>query len=129
MDPENVQAVEMWPTPSSRKEVQRFLGFANFCRKFIRNFSPAAALLHALTSSKFQFFWIHKLKPPFCSLRSVSSQPWFLSCLICLFSLFICVRLAGVQKRETTISHTPVLFSQRNSLPINRITMLGTVSC
>ncbi|KAK3515731.1 hypothetical protein QTP70_030176, partial [Hemibagrus guttatus] len=39
MDPQKVQAVTDWPTPSSVKEVQRFLGFANFYRKFIKNFS------------------------------------------------------------------------------------------
>ncbi|KAK3518249.1 hypothetical protein QTP70_034616 [Hemibagrus guttatus] len=38
-----------WPSPSSIKEVQRFLGFANFYRKFIRNFSSVAAPLSALT--------------------------------------------------------------------------------
>ncbi|CAL9698545.1 unnamed protein product [Knipowitschia caucasica] len=35
MDPGKVQAVMDWPTPSCRKDVQRFLGFANFYRKFI----------------------------------------------------------------------------------------------
>ncbi|KAK3509828.1 hypothetical protein QTP70_012502 [Hemibagrus guttatus] len=47
--PEKFQAVVDWPSPSSVKEVQRFLGFANFYRKFIRNFSSVAAPLSALT--------------------------------------------------------------------------------
>ena len=46
MDPEKLRAVQEWPT--SRKEVQWFLGFANFYGKFIHNFSSP---LHALTSS------------------------------------------------------------------------------
>ncbi|KAK3520041.1 hypothetical protein QTP70_011913 [Hemibagrus guttatus] len=49
MDPQKVQAVVDWPSPSSVKEVQRFLGFANFYRKCIRNFSSVAAPLSALT--------------------------------------------------------------------------------
>lgn len=57
MDPEKVQGVEKWPTPTSEKEVQRFLGFANFYPKFIRNFSFIAARVHALTSSKSNFTW------------------------------------------------------------------------
>ncbi len=57
MDPEKVRAVQDWPKPMSRKEVQRFSGFANFYRKFICNFSHIAAPLHALTSSKVQFSW------------------------------------------------------------------------
>ena len=36
MDPRKVGAVADWPTPKSVKEVQRFLGFTNFYRKFIR---------------------------------------------------------------------------------------------
>lgn len=57
MDLEKVWAVSDWPTPSSREEVQRFLGFANFYRKFIRNFSSVAALLHELTLPKKGFLW------------------------------------------------------------------------
>ncbi len=36
MDPEKVKAVVEWPSPDSRKALQRFLGFANFYRRFIR---------------------------------------------------------------------------------------------
>lgn len=57
MDPDKVSAVRNWPAPTSRKEVQRFLGFANFYRKFIRNFSSVAAPLHNLTSPKLPFRW------------------------------------------------------------------------
>lgn len=34
--------VEGWPIPRTRKELQRFLGFANFYRRFIRNYSKVA---------------------------------------------------------------------------------------
>ena len=47
MSQEKVQTVIDWPIPSSWKEVQRFLGFANFYWKFITNFSAIAAPLHA----------------------------------------------------------------------------------
>ena len=57
MEPGKVEAVTGWATPSNRKEVQRFLGFANFYRRFIRNFSSVAAPLHALTSSAVRFQW------------------------------------------------------------------------
>ena len=49
MDPGKVQAVVKWPEPTSLKQVQRFLGFANFYRRFIRNFSSVAAPITALT--------------------------------------------------------------------------------
>ncbi|KAK3529054.1 hypothetical protein QTP70_014685 [Hemibagrus guttatus] len=58
MDPQKVQAVVDWPSPSSVKEVQRFFGFANFYRKFIRNFSSVAAPLSALTKGNIAgFHW------------------------------------------------------------------------
>ncbi len=52
VSPDKVKAVVSWPTPDSRKALQRFLGFANFYRRFIRNFSQLAAPLTALTSTK-----------------------------------------------------------------------------
>ena len=39
MDPEKISAILKWRTPESVKEVQSFLGFANFYRKFIEGFS------------------------------------------------------------------------------------------
>jgi len=39
MDPVKVAGVTEWPTPSNRKEVQSFLGFINFYRRFIQGFS------------------------------------------------------------------------------------------
>ena len=55
MDPEKVRAVEQWPTPTDRKALQRFLGFANFYRRFIRNYSSIATPLTRLTSTKVRF--------------------------------------------------------------------------
>ena len=57
MDPAKVSAVTEWATPTSRKHLQRFLGFANFYRRFIRNFSTIASPLHNLTSSNMKFQW------------------------------------------------------------------------
>ena len=57
MDPAKVKAVVEWPTPQSRKDLQRFLGFANFYRRFIRNYSVVAASMTSLTSSSVRFLW------------------------------------------------------------------------
>lgn len=49
LDDQKVRAVLNWPRPHSLKELQRFLGFANFYRRFIRNFSIVAAPLTSMT--------------------------------------------------------------------------------
>jgi hypothetical protein len=38
-----------WPTPKTVKEVQEFMGFANFYRKFIRGYSGISAPITDLT--------------------------------------------------------------------------------
>ncbi len=48
MDDSKVQAVLNWPKPTTVKELQRFLGFANFYQRFIRSFSMVAAPLTSL---------------------------------------------------------------------------------
>uniref|UniRef100_A0A673AT68 Gypsy retrotransposon integrase-like protein 1 n=1 Tax=Sphaeramia orbicularis TaxID=375764 RepID=A0A673AT68_9TELE len=76
MDPDKVSAVRDWPTPTSRKDVQRFLGFANFYRKFIRGFSSVAAPLHVLTSPKSVFRWNPEADAAFVKLkRAFTSAP------------------------------------------------------
>ncbi|KAL0152980.1 hypothetical protein M9458_051733 [Cirrhinus mrigala] len=48
MDEKKVNAVLNWPRPTTLKELQRFLGFSNFYRRFIRQFSSVAAPLTAM---------------------------------------------------------------------------------
>lgn len=75
MDQRKVQAVENWPPPTSINELQRFLGFANFYRKFINNFSkicsPLTSLIKHVANS---LSWnseatnvFNQLKKPFCT--------------------------------------------------------------
>ncbi|XDV50904.1 hypothetical protein PO909_019890 [Leuciscus waleckii] len=70
MDPDKVKAVVEWPNPDSRKALQRFLGFANFYRRFIRNFSQLAAPLTALTSPRTAFRWSEAAETAFSNLKS-----------------------------------------------------------
>ena len=49
MDPAKVDAVLSWPEPETVKEVQSFLGFANFYRRFIKGYSAIAKALSELT--------------------------------------------------------------------------------
>ena len=49
MDPRKVKNILKWQIPRNLKELQSFIGFANFYRRFIQNFSAKARALMALT--------------------------------------------------------------------------------
>jgi hypothetical protein len=49
MDPTKVEAVRNWPVPKTLRDVRGFIGFANFYRRFIKDFSKIARPLHDLT--------------------------------------------------------------------------------
>jgi len=57
VDPANIQAVQIWPTPTSVKEVESFLGFVNYHRDHIQNYAELAAPLYQLTGCKAKFKW------------------------------------------------------------------------
>ena len=69
MDPAKIQAVADWPRPTNRRELQRYLGFANFYRRFIRDYSKVAAPLTALTSVLRSFVWSQGAEEAFLELK------------------------------------------------------------
>ena len=42
MDSEKIKAIQEWPEPTNLKETQSFLGFMNYYRKFIKDYSKIA---------------------------------------------------------------------------------------
>ena len=48
MEPERIESIKNWPEPQSIREIQVFIGFANFYRRFIRNFSAIAGPLTSM---------------------------------------------------------------------------------
>lgn len=52
MDDRKTEAITSWPTPQSIKELQRFLGFGNFYRRFIYQYSTLTASLTSLLKGK-----------------------------------------------------------------------------
>ncbi len=71
MDPDKVCAVINWPVLDSRVALQWFLGFANFYRRFIRDFIRVAALLTSLNSSKTRFSWSGAAQGAFGRLKGL----------------------------------------------------------
>src|SRR6266436_5414500 len=76
MDPTKVRGVMEWPTPTKVKEVQSFLGFVNFYRKFIHNFSNVTHPLYVLTHKTQQWVWGSPKQKAFDALKkAVTSAP------------------------------------------------------
>ena len=48
VDPIKTKAIRTWKTPTKKKEIQSFLGFCNFYRRFIEEFSKIAKPLYQL---------------------------------------------------------------------------------
>jgi hypothetical protein len=57
IDPEKLAAIRDWPTPKNITEVQSFLGFCNFVRKFIRAWSDLSLPLTGLLKKDANFRW------------------------------------------------------------------------
>ena len=75
-DPEKLEKVTTWPTPSSVKSVQQFLGIANYYRRFVRNFAKIAQPLHHLTKQKIPFKWSTEYEVSFTTLKEhLTSAP------------------------------------------------------
>jgi RNase H-like domain found in reverse transcriptase/Reverse transcriptase (RNA-dependent DNA polymerase)/Integrase zinc binding domain/Integrase core domain/Aspartyl protease/Chromo (CHRromatin Organisation MOdifier) domain len=69
MDPHKVEAVLNWETPRNLKDIQAFIGFANFYRRFVRGFSAAAAPLLRLSRKDIPFAWSKECETAFQDLK------------------------------------------------------------
>ena len=102
MDPEKVNAVLNWEIPKSVKDIQCFLGFANFYRRFIHKYSHLCQLLFNLLRKDVPFVWDVACEQVFDSLKKgftsapilrhfnpelrLSSKPMSLIMLLLVFS-------------------------------------------
>ncbi|XP_063585832.1 uncharacterized protein LOC134763205 [Penaeus indicus] len=72
----NVEAIQAYPTPTTRKSLMRFLGMVGFYRRFCSNFSSIATPLTDMTSSKCAFQWTPECAEAFDKLKLfISSEP------------------------------------------------------
>ena len=69
MDPKKIETIKAWNTPTCLKDIQAFLGFANFYRQFIKGFSDIVKPLTALTKKNTLFKWTQTCEEAFLSLK------------------------------------------------------------
>ena len=69
MDDSKVQVIRDWPTPRKVKDVQSFLGFANFYRRFIANYSDMSVPLTRLTRKSIRWEWTPECREAFRLLK------------------------------------------------------------
>ncbi|SLM38653.1 retrotransposon nucleocapsid protein [Lasallia pustulata] len=76
MDPQKVQAVVDWKIPTCVKDIQAFIGFANFYQRFVQAFSKVVAPLIALVRKDVPFEWIEDCQKAFDLLKKqVTTAP------------------------------------------------------
>lgn len=73
MDPTKIEAIKQWDTPTCVQEVRSFVGFCNFYRRFIRNFSKIAGPLNSLTKKNIPFAWTLECEKAFQELKQLTA--------------------------------------------------------
>src|SRR6202044_1522029 len=69
MDPSKIQTIQDWPKPRKVKDVQSFLGFANFYRRFISDYSDIVIPLTHLTCKGVAWNFTDDARKSFVALK------------------------------------------------------------
>lgn len=76
MDPQKIEAIVNWAKPTNLTETQAYVGFANFYRRFIRDFSKISKPLVQLTKKDQPFVWTEACQEAFEALKQhVTTAP------------------------------------------------------
>ena len=73
MDPKRTSTIAEWPVPETIKEIQSFLGFCNFYRRFIHRYSAIAGPMTSLTK-KDRFEWNQEAQESFRLLKQAFQE-------------------------------------------------------
>jgi len=60
IEKKKVDGVLSWPKPKNVKDVRKFLGLANYYRRFIKDFTQVARLINVLTRKDIKWQWESK---------------------------------------------------------------------
>lgn len=77
-DPAKFKAIREYPIPQNADRIKRFVAFANYYRKFVRNFSTLTACLNELTKKNSIFIWTAECQNAFDVIREKLMSPQIL---------------------------------------------------
>jgi len=69
MEKEKVKGVLEWPIPKCIKDIQKFLGLANYYHQFIKGFATVARPLHNLVKKDKKWEWMEREEKAFKELK------------------------------------------------------------
>jgi hypothetical protein len=73
IDPESIVAILNLPPPTSKKEVQAFMGVINFVCRFVPDFSVMFKPIHNLLKQYHSFSWSNDVENSFVGIKKVIS--------------------------------------------------------
>ncbi len=74
-DTKKIEAIKNWETPKSVTEIRSFVGFCQYYRNFVPNFSKIAAPLHELTKKGVKYHWNAACEEAFQTLKRKLMEP------------------------------------------------------
>src|SRR5271170_6758427 len=78
MDPVKIEGISTWPIPKCKRDVQSFLGFCNFYRRFICRYANIAKPLNYLTGNV-DFNWTPDCQKAFEMLKTLITSDTILA--------------------------------------------------
>jgi len=71
MEKEKIDGVLSWLEPKNVKDIRKFLGLANYYRRFIKDFAQVARLMNMLTRKDVKWVWRESQQKVFDELKGV----------------------------------------------------------
>lgn len=78
-DNKKLDAIDKYPRPHDKDAARRFTAFANYYRRFIKNFAGIVAPLNRLTRKSVEFEWTDECEKAFNTLKECLKSPPILS--------------------------------------------------
>ena len=73
VNPDSTETIQKWPCPKDTKQLESFLGYANYHRSHIKNFAQISSPLYQLvkTSKKSKFIWADEHQ---CAFENIKTE-------------------------------------------------------